>query len=447
MPNINRSLFSSLDIWLKRRDRRPLIVRGARQVGKSHAIRSWATKYFGTGGFLEINLEASSRFRKIFTEDLTAERILDQLNLLTGFNLRAPDRLLFIDEIQAVPEAITALRFLYEQYPDLPVIAAGSLLEFALAEQGTPVGRVEYLHVMPLSFREFLNALGRQHLADFIASYSLIDGSTKSVPETVHDELLTLLQLYMRVGGMPKAVAAYAETRDISEVAREQQLILQAYEEDFPKYTRRTQLETLHLTFSRLPHIVGLQRVQYRKVDPDVRIEKIKRSLELLQQARVATRVTCSRAKVLPLAAEEKHEFFKLLHLDIGLLQHALGFNWQLLNPEADLSLICEGRFAEQFVGQELLAERSGSSLYQLHYWDRAVAGAEAEIDYLIEYGDAAVPLEVKSGLQGSLRSLHAYIAEFSPATAFVASQRNVARLGAIQWIPLYLAGQLSRKG
>jgi uncharacterized protein len=443
VPDIERYFLSSLNLWLARRDRRPLIVRGARQVGKSHGIRSWATKHFGSDGFLEINLEASSHFRKIFTEDLSAERILDQLNLLTGFNLRAPQRLLFIDEIQAMPEAITALRFLYEQFPSLPVIAAGSLLEFALAEQGAPVGRVEYLHVMPLSFREFLTALGRQNLAEFIASFFQAAIASNPVPDAVHAELLSLTRLYMRVGGMPKAVAAYMETRDISEVAREQQLIIQTYEEDFPKYARRTQIETLRLAFSRLPHVVGLQRVQYRKVDPDVRIEKIKRSLELLQQARISSRVTCSRARALPLMAEEKHEFFKLLFLDIGLLQHALGFNWQLIDPAIDLSLVCEGRFAEQFVGQELLAERSGSLLYQLHYWDRTVAGAEAEVDYLIEYGNAVAPLEVKSGLQGSLRSLHAYIAEYSPACAFVASQRNVSRLDTIQWIPLYLAGQI----
>lgn len=446
MANIPRLLSASFDTWAKHRDRRPLIVRGARQVGKSHAIRTWATDHFGPNGFLEINLEASSRFRTIFTAEVTAEQILDQLNLLTGFNLRLPNRLLFIDEIQAVPGAITALRFLYEQYPSLHVIAAGSLLEFALAEQGVPVGRVEYLHVMPLSFREFLSALGRHHLAEFIASYSHPAAFEKPIADSVHEELLSLLHLYIRIGGMPKAVVAYAETHDITEVAREQQLILQTYQEDFSKYARRAQIETLHMAFSRLPHIIGLQRVQYRKVDPDIRIEKIKRALELLQQARITSRVTCSRAKVLPLAAEEKHEFFKLLFLDIGLLQHALGFNWQLLDPAADLSLICEGRFAEQFVGQELLAERSASSLYQLHYWDRAVAGAEAEIDYLIEYADAVAPLEVKSGLQGSLRSLHAYIAEYTPKTAFVASQRNISRLGAVQWIPLYLAGQLHRR-
>lgn len=421
-----------------------MVVRGARQVGKSYAIRAWASANFGAAGFLEINLESSDRFRAVFSGDLNAESILDELNLLTGFNLRAPNQLLFIDEIQAVPSAITALRFLYEQFPQLAVIAAGSLLEFALEGEGVPVGRIEYLHIQPFSFREFLDVLGRRNLAEFIASYAT--GSNqfeKKVPDSIHLELLSLLRLYMRVGGMPKAVVAYAETRDITEVAREHSLILQTYEEDFTKYAKRSQVETLHRAFVRLPHIVALQRVQYRKIDPDIRIEKVKRSLELLQHARIISRVTCSCAKVLPLAAEEKHIFFKILFLDIGLLQHALGFDWQTLDPSTELSSVCDGRFAEQFVGQELIAERSGEFLYNLHYWDRSNPGAEAEVDYLVEYANSVAPLEVKSGLQGSLRSLHAYVTTYSPKYAFVASQRNTARVDALQWIPLYLAGQL----
>jgi len=419
------------------------VVRGARQVGKSHAIRAWANANFGAKKFLEINLESSDRFRAVFSGDLNASSILDELNLLTGFNLREPNQLLFIDEIQAVPSAITALRFFYEQFPQLAVIAAGSLLEFALDGAGVPVGRIEYLHVNPFSFREFLEVLSRQQLADFIASHTGSNQFELAVPEAIHIELLSLLKLYMRVGGMPKAVVAYAETRDITEVAREQRLILQTYEEDFTKYAKRSQIETLHRTFSRVPHVVALQRVQYRKVDPDVRIEKTKRSLELLQRARIISRVTCSRATVLPLAAEEKHEFFKILFLDIGLLQHALGFDWTIIDSSTELSNIADGRFAEQFVGQELIAERSGASLYNLHYWDRSNPGAEAEVDYLIEYANSVAPLEVKRGLQGSLRSLHTYISTHSPSHAFVASQRNRACVDTLQWIPLYLAGQL----
>jgi predicted AAA+ superfamily ATPase len=439
MIELPRLFGSKLDGWLGHNDRRPLIVRGARQVGKSHAIRHWARRTFGDDGVLEINLEESPRFRKVFSGDLSADRIIDELNLLTGFNLRLPRRLLFIDEIQAVPSAITALRFFYEQRPQLPVVAAGSLLEFALEEQGAPVGRVEYLHLFPLSFREFLSALNKDALSQFIAAAPL----DQKISESVHAELLSLLRLYMRIGGMPKAVSAYVETRDIKEVAREQKLVLGTYQDDFSKYARKSQTETLYTLFNRIPHIVGTQRVQYRRIDRDIRIEKIKRSIELLQRARVISRVTCSLARQLPLRLEEKYEFFKLVFLDIGLLGHALGFDWQSVDPDEDLSTLSAGKFAEQFVGQELLAERSSDALYQLHYWDRVTPGSSAELDYVIEHNGKVVPLEVKSGMQGSLKSLHNYIAEYSPQQAFVLSQRNIEQLGAIHWIPLYLAGQI----
>lgn len=439
MVDIPRAFSSRLDDWLARKDRRPLLIRGARQVGKSYAVRTWATRVFGAEGLLEINLEESPRLKQLFASELNAGHIVDQLNLLTGFNLRLPKRLLFIDEIQALPSAISALRFFYEQMPELPVIAAGSLLEFVIDTQGLPVGRVELLHLFPMSFREFLSAQGKEQLSEYIANAPLVE----PVSQVVHKELFSMLRLYMRVGGMPKAVHAYHETRDIREVAREQELLLSTYREDFPKYAKRTQIETLHAIYSRIPYQIGAHRVKYTKVDPDTRIEKTKRAIELLQHAHIISKIYCSYATKLPLKAAERPEFFKLLFLDIGLLQHALGFNWQNIDPETDISTLCDGVFAEQFVGQELRAQRSSSTPYDLHYWDRNAPGSEAELDYLIEYEGEVAPLEVKSGLQGSLRSLHAFIKEYRPRNAFVLSQRNIERLDTITWLPLYLAGQL----
>jgi len=156
----------------------------------------------------------------------------------------------------------------------------------------------------------------------------------------------------------------------------------------------------------------------------------------------VISRVICSLARDVPLSSVEKPEFFKLVFLDIGLLQHALGFDWQRLDPNYDVSTVCNGRFAEQYVGQELLAESSTSRPQRLHYWDRSVPGSDAEVDYLIEYENKITPLEVKSGLQGSLKSLHGYIKEYKPSKAFVLSERNIETLDSIHWLPLYLAGR-----
>lgn len=439
MQVYSRSYEKYLSAWLARRDRRPLVVRGARQIGKSYLIRHWAKKAFPADSVLEINLEESLRFRKIFTGELSADSLLDQLNLLTGVNLREGKKLLFIDEIQRVPSALVALRFFYEQFPSLPVIAAGSLLEFAIQEEGVPVGRIEYMHMSPMSFREFLHAFGKVELGELLASVPL----TQALPLAVHEELLGLLRLYVRVGGMPKAVQAYCDTRDIREVGREQELLLATYQEDFPKYARKTQLDNLQEVFSRIPECIGMQRVQYTKIFPHTRVEKVKRCVELLERAHIVSKITCSLAQKAPLALGEKVNFFKILFLDIGLLQHALGFDWQKIDPDEDIANIRHGQFAEQFVGQEMIAEQSGLNRHKLFYWDRHVAGSDAEVDYLIEEGASLAPVEVKSGFQGSLKSLHLYRKEMKPKKSYILSQRNIEQDGDMHWVPLYFAGRL----
>jgi predicted AAA+ superfamily ATPase len=436
---MKRFFAKQLDSWFKRPNRRPLIVRGARQVGKSYAIREWAKENFGQDGLLEINLEESPKLRSVFDKDLHAETVLNELNLLTGFNLRKPNSILFIDEIQYSPNAIVSLRYLYEQVPDLPVIAAGSLLEFALDTHGTPVGRIEYLYLFPLSFEEFLLASGKDQLANYISSFDF----TNSISPLVHEELLHLLRLYIRIGGMPRAIMSYLQTKDIKEVSREHELLLSTYKEDFPKYARKSQIETLGNILTTIPHHIAQQKVKYSKIDPELRIEKIKRAIDLLEKAHLINRAYCSLAQKLPLASLRKTKSFKLFFLDVGLLQHALGFDWTKLDPDSDISLTKNGIFAEQFVAQELLAKRSSNKKYELFYWDRPIHGSDAEVDFLIEYQNNVIPLEIKSGLQGSLKSLHSYIREVNPDHAFIASQRNIEQMEGITWIPLYLVGSL----
>lgn len=428
-----------LDRWMESDDRRPVLVRGARQIGKSFSILHWANKYFGKENVLELNLEERPQFKEVFEAELDPDKILDRINSLTNFDLRKPGRILFIDEIQTCPAAIVALRYFYEKRPQLPVIAAGSLVEFALRKVSVPVGRIEYLFMQPLSFKEFLIAVDKSGLRDFLEQAD----TSSAVPEVIHKELLSLLRLYMQVGGMPKAVHRFASTRDLAAVSKEHSLILQTYREDFGKYARDSQLEPLEMVFKRLPYHVGINRLIYKNFDAVIRGEKIKSCIELLEKAKVMARIVSTNATKLPLAAAEKPSFFKAIFVDIGLLQHGLGFDWREISLHADLSQVCEGKFAEQFVGQELLAARSANTLYELHYWDRPVHGSEAEVDYIIEHEDKVVPLEVKSGLKGSLKGLHRYIKEFRPHKALVASQRNVERLDDIHWLPLYLVSRL----
>jgi predicted AAA+ superfamily ATPase len=422
--------------WYNRKDRMPLLVRGARQVGKSYAIKAWAREHLGAENLLEINLEERPQLKSIFEKDLVVERIIDDLNLYTGFDLRAPNKILFIDEIQYCPQAIMALRYFYEKAPEIAVIGAGSLIEFVLKKISFPVGRIESLYFTPVTFFEFIDALGR---GDFVKHLIQSDLNTP-VPELIHRELLDLLTRYYRVGGMPKAIATYVETQNYNKVSEIHHNLLQTYRDDFAKYGEKIDWGVLRHTFSKIPFFVCKGKIIFAKIDQDTKAEKTRAALELLNYAGLIYHIYATSGGVLPLSTNARLDNFKLLFLDIGLLQHALGYDWQRLAPETELTDICEGQFAEQFVGQELIAAKTRHSKYALHYWDRNKPGSNAEVDYLIEYDNRPTPIEVKSGSKGTLRSLRQFIAEYAPQNAIVLSQRNIEMMEDIKLIPLYFA-------
>lgn len=438
MAEIYRDIYSKLDAWKDSTSRHPLLVRGARQVGKSHAIRTWARKNFEN--FLEINLEEQSSLRSVFQKDLTADQLLQNLELGTGVNLFGKNSALFIDEIQSEPRALLALRYLYEQKPELPVLAAGSLVEFVLEEVGLPVGRVDQLTMGPVSFREFLAAMGKDQFVRLIKESPL----NAPVPDIAHNQLLDLLRTYFYVGGMPSAVTTYVETKSLNSVSEVHARILKGYEDDFQKYAKEADWAALEAVFASAPQVVGESRVKYVRLDREIRGEKIKTAVNLLAKAEVLEKVVSSYAKTLPLRAGAQAKFFKLIFLDIGLLHHAMGFDWRKVSLEDDLTDIKQGAFAEQFVGQELLTGSEINDASQLFYWYRSVKGSDAEVDYLVQYEGAPVPVEVKSGSRGTLKSLRLYIEEFGCKKAFVLSQRNIERMEETTFLPLYLASRLN---
>lgn len=436
---INRKVYEHLTAWHNNAQRRPLLLRGARLVGKSHSVRTWA-KNSGLE-LIEINFEEQPRFKELFEKNLDPIRILDELSVLLNRSMRLKNCLLFFDEIQSAPKALTALRYFYEKLPETLVVAAGSLLEFVIQEQGFPVGRVESLYLFPLSFFEFIEALGQKKLIEFLDSYSIDSG--KQIPTLIHEELLKLLQLYYRIGGMPKVIASYLETKDYSTVSREQNIILSGYRDDFEKYASRAEWATLNTVFRKIPDLVSKTRVKFNSVDLSLNSLQVRRAIELLEHALVITRVYPSHTNKLPLEASAQEKFFKLVFLDIGLLHLMLGFDWNSLEENFDLTDICNGKFAEQFVAQELIATRSEHSRYRPHYWDRPKTGSSAEVDFVIEHKGHPAPLEVKSGTRGRLRSLDQYIKEFKPKKAFVSSQRNRESMSDIELVPLYLVSKL----
>ena len=418
---------AALDDWAEDGGRRPLLIRGARQVGKTYAVTALAERTFAD--FASINLEQEPRYRRCF-DTLDPQAILDRIGVLRGKPVEPGRTLLFLDEIQECPAAIVALRYFYEQAPDLHVIGAGSLLEFALEAERLrmPVGRIQPLFMHPLSFAEFLPAVGQEPARQAARSMAAV-----SAP--VHDHLSALLRTYLLLGGMPAVVAEYQATGSIARAARVQTAITQTFRDDFGKYARAARHPHLDRVFLHAARLVGRKFV-YSKVDPDSRSRDLRSAVELLEKAGVVHRVCSTSGAGLPLGAEADDRHYKLVMVDVGLMQNLSGAAEQLL--DGDPMRIDDGAVAEQFVGQELLAYRSPYERPELSYWRRRRKNSSAEVDYLTVAAGRVVPVEVKAGKTGRLRSLAVFAERYRPPLAVRVYGGLLRRDGDIVSVPLY---------
>ena len=424
---MQREVDAALDDWAEDGGRRPLLIRGARQVGKTYAVTALAERTFAD--FASINLEQEPRYRRCF-DTLDPQAILDRIGVLRGKPVEPGRTLLFLDEIQECPAAIVALRYFYEQAPDLHVIGAGSLLEFALEAERLrmPVGRIQPLFMHPLSFAEFLPAVGQEPARQAARSMA-------GVSAPVHDHLSALLRTYLLLGGMPAVVAEYQATGSIARAARVQTAITQTFRDDFGKYARAARHPHLDRVFLHAARMVGRKFV-YSKVDPDSRSRDLRSAVELLEKAGVVHRVCSTSGAGLPLGAEADDRHYKLVMVDVGLMQNLSGAAEQLL--DGDPMRIDDGAVAEQFVGQELLAHRSPYERPELSYWRRRQKNSSAEVDYLTVAAGRVVPVEVKAGKTGRLRSLAVFAERYRPPLAVRVYGGLLRRDGDIVSVPLY---------
>ncbi len=392
--------------WKIRATRKPLIIRGARQVGKSFLVRLFASESFGN--LVEINFERMPEVASLFASK-TPRTILPLLEARFNMTIEPGKTLLFLDEIQAVPEVFAALRYFHEDMPGLHVIAAGSLLEFVLHEHSfsMPVGRIEYLHLGPMNFEEFLLALDREKLRQWLMRFTL----TEVIPDGMHRELLDLVRQYCVVGGMPEAVAAFARSGSYQECEQVQQSILSTYRDDFAKYAAKARHRRVEKVFAKIPQLVG-RKFMFSHVDPEERARELGSALQLLFLSRVAQQVKHSHGNGVPLGAEADDRTFKVLFLDVGLLCRSCGLNVLDVGKEADLALVNAGSVTEQLVGQHLLMSGASYEEPLLHCWMRDKPNSSAEVDYLIALGSHVIPVEVKSGTTGRLKSLHLFLSE-----------------------------------
>ena len=403
---MKRDALSHLLEWKNREKRKPIVLRGARQVGKSYLVEDFAKREFAS--HLTINVDRDREFlRRIVTENPT--RMLQLIELEYGCRLIPGTSLVFFDEIQAVPEIFARLRYFHEELPDLHVVAAGSLLDFVLEDHSfsMPVGRVEYMHLGPMTFVEFLAATGQDQWRQFLAAFSCRD----QMPDSAHETLRRLFRIFLSLGGMPEAVATYVRTQSLLEADRSKEAILATLRDDFTRYGRRGAHDLMLKVFGRLPVLVG-QSFKYVNIDREESARGIKQCLHLLELARLIYRVKRSSCSGLPLGASAKEEAFKILFLDVGLLLRACGLSAADVEREQDLLLVNAGAVAEQVVGQHLLHARPCWETPELYYWAREKNTSAAEVDYVIASGGRVIPVEVKAGKTGRLRSLWQFVAE-----------------------------------
>jgi predicted AAA+ superfamily ATPase len=451
---MKRTSEQNLTHWFQSRRRKPLVLRGARQVGKSTLVRMFSEQQ--KLRLNEINLERHLELETVFaTLDIAAIR--GELEALVGRSITAPGSILFLDEIQATPSVLPALRYLYEDLPGIPVIAAGSLLEFTLADHNfaMPVGRVEYHHLGPMVFREFLQAV-EPALCRYLDG---LDFDTV-LPEAAHLKLLQRQRQYLFVGGMPEAVLAFKESASLEEASSVHRRIVSTYEDDFAKYARRRELVRLQRTFRMIPRQVG-QKVKYVNFSREDRSRDIKAAIELLAKARVCMRVFACHCSGVPLIADINEFVYKLLFLDVGLMNHLCGVNWLALSRMDDVQLVNEGAVAEQFIGQHLSYSKQGKDAPQLVYWLREGRKANAEVDYVVSSGPDIFPVEVKAGRSGTLRSLQQFVASGKSLKAIrfdtnppgrqkvthqvpVAGGKQVVTFELLS-LPLYAVGEIER--
>ncbi len=434
---MKRLIDSEFERWKADSRHKPLILRGARQVGKTFSVRALG---LGFESYVEINFERLPSARSIFDNDLDPKRILRDLSLITGNKIEPGRTLLFLDELQDAPRGLIALRYFYEEVPELHVIAAGSLLEFQIEAHGLPVGRVEFAHMFPMSFAEFLWAKGEDPLADFV-----MNGLPQApITEAVHQRTLAFLGEYLAIGGMPEAVSVWSDSADLKACLRIHTQIIQSYRQDFEKYATAAQVPRVAHLFDELPHHVA-KKWKFSNVSGDCRARELRPALDLLEKCHIVQSVYHTSAQGLPLGAQCDRKKRKILMLDIGLLQTMLGLAAEpwVLNPDAEF--VNRGMVIESFVGQELQCHLSGSAREPLYYWHREARSSNAEVDYVIQLDNSIVPIEVKSGLRGRSPSITSFLSSHDTSPyGVLLSPHNVALSGDLRSYPLYLVGALT---
>lgn len=453
MKYFPRLIDAHLLSWAQNEDHKPLLLRGARQVGKSRTVRHLGENF---ENFIEINFEKSPLYKNIFQKDLNIERIISEISMITGIPIQDGKTLLFFDEIQDCPNALMALRFFREDRRNLHVISAGSLLEFTLEDLPTfGVGRIRSMFMYPMTFDEFLLANNEK---------LLLDGRNKAdthnpLPEVVKMKLTDYFRKYILVGGMPEVVAKWVNTGDYLSCQEIQDDLILTYETDFAKYKASIDPVLLRDTL-RSAALQITSRFVFSRVSKEYKTYQVKKAISMLVSAGLLTPVKRSHGNGLPLGGETQEDSFKLLLLDTGLtlrlLRFTLGDNREMIThilTSDESQLVNKGPMAEFLAGLELIRYHSPTMRHDLYYWEREERNSKAEVDYLQAHNGSVLPIEVKAGTQGGMKSLWMFMKAKQIKNGVKCSLDNFGRVtppsGDAQLnvinCPLYAISQLDR--
>lgn len=399
MTYFKRLVDEKLLKWKADPRHKPLLIRGARQVGKSTAVRELAKQF---RYFVEINLEKQPDMLQLFPENIDVKKTCEKLSGTLGMPIVPGETLLFIDEIQVSKEAVMSLRYFKEDYPELHVIAAGSLLEFALEEMPSfGVGRIRSLYMYPFSFDEFLMAQG----LDLMIGYKKKANSEEPLTEKAHKDLVEQLRTFYLVGGMPAAVTEWVETHSYIDVSRIHTDIIQTYEDDFNKYKKRVSPVMIRQVLRSVALQVGNKFV-YAVAARDVHSSVVRDALHLLTLAGLITPVKHTDGNGVPLGAEVNDSYVKYLFFDLGVMQTLLGIPTAEILMASDVDFVNKGGASEMFAGLEMQKYHDCFQRSEMYYWNNTVKGSLAEVDYLRTRSGKVLPVEVKANTQGGMQSL-----------------------------------------
>ncbi|MCL2435619.1 MAG: AAA family ATPase [Lentimicrobiaceae bacterium] len=434
-----RNIDGELLAWSKAPDRKTLLLRGARQVGKSSAVNHLANSF---KYFVEVNFDDKKNVHTFFEQSLSPQEICEQLALVYRTPIIPGETLLFFDEIQSCLPALSKLRYFYEQYPELHLIAAGSLLEFALEEiPSFGVGRIRSLFMFPFSFDEFLYALGDNMLVDAYRQAT----PQKPLQEPVHNQLIHRLKTFFIIGGMPEAVAQYAKTQDLLLSQNVLNDIIISLKNDFAKYKKRIPALRINEVFESVARQAEGKFV-YEHAAVQASNAQVKQALDMLVMAGLVYPVVRSAANGIPLGAEINPKFQRFILLDIGLFQRVLNLDVAQILLDNHLQIINKGVIAEIFAGLELLKNSSCYNPISLYYWQREKRQGSAQIDFLIQRGESIIPIEVKSGTSGKMQSMNLFLKEKQLEYGVRTSLENFSQYDKIKVYPLYAIGNLMKK-